>query len=85
MYRIDSIYIHEYSSGDTVYVDRYRDRVRYRTLHTCDTVYQTREQIRTLPPERYTPRAVKILAYIGGIALLLLVIRCVIQCIMKNV
>lgn len=62
-----------------MYIDRYRDRIRYRTLHTCDTVYQTREQVRTLPPERYTPRAVKILVYIGGVALLLLALRVAIR------
>ena len=57
-YHCDSIFVREYTRGDTVYLNR-------------------EVQIQ-LPPERYVPRAVKVLAWIGGAAiglLLLWVIR----------
>lgn len=69
-YHRDSIYIHEYTRGDTVYLDRWRDRWRERTITRTDTVYQDREVTVQLPPEKYIPRAVRCLAWIGGIAIL---------------
>ena len=77
-YHRDSIFVREYTRGDTVYLDRWRDRWRERTLTRTDTVWQDREVRIQLPPERYVPRAVKVLAWIGGAAiglLLLWVIR----------
>lgn len=77
-YHRDSIFVREYTRGDTVYLDRWRDRWRERALTRTDTVWQDREVRIQLPPERYVPRAVKVLAWIGGAAiglLLLWVIR----------
>lgn len=56
----DSIYIREYARGDTVYVDRIRDRWKERlvvmtdTLIRCDTVVQHIETPATIP--RYYKR-----------------------------
>ena len=69
-YHRDSIYIREYIRGDTVYLDRWRDRYRDRIITRTDTIYQDREIVIQLPPERYVPRAVRWLAWIGGIAIL---------------
>lgn len=69
-YRRDSIYIHEYTRGDTVYLDRWRDRYRDRIITRTDTIYQDKEIIVHSPPEKYVPRIVKCLAYIGVAAIL---------------
>ena len=66
----DSIYIREYIRGDTIYIDRWRDRWREKTVIRTDTVYQDKEIVVHSPPERYVPRAVRCLAWIGGIAIL---------------
>ena len=68
-YHRDSIYIREYTRGDTIYLDRWRDRWREKTVIRTDTVYQDKATIIQLPPERYVPRAVRCLAWIGGIAI----------------
>ena len=69
-YNRDSIYIREYIRGDTIYIDRWRDRWREKTVIRTDTVYQDKEIVVHSPPERYVPRAVRCLAWIGGIAIL---------------
>ena len=68
-YHHDSIYIREYIRGDTVYLDRWHDRWHERVVIRNDTVYQDKETVIQLPPERYVPRAVRCLAWIGGIAI----------------
>ena len=35
----DSIYVHEFMQGDTVYVTKYRDRWRDKVVNRTDTVY----------------------------------------------
>ena len=72
---MDSIIIREYIRGDTVYRDRWHERCSERLLLRTDTVYQTREVVVRSPPERYTPPPVKYLAWIGAIALFLLILR----------
>jgi len=74
-YHRDSIFVREYTRGDTVYLDRWRDRWRERTLTRTDTVYQDREVQIQLPPERYVPRAVKSLAWTGAAAIVFLLFR----------
>ena len=74
-YHRDSIFVREYTRGDTVYLDRWRDRWRERTLTRTDTVYQDREVQIQLPPERYVPRAVKSLAWTGAAAIAFLLFR----------
>lgn len=64
----DSIYIREYIRGDTIYIDRWRDRWREKTVIRTDTVYQDKETI-ILPPEKYVPKTIKWLAYIGVAAI----------------
>jgi len=56
--------------GESHWHTEYRNRVVTKT----DTVYCDREVEIQLPPERYVPRAVKGLAYIGGAAILLLLL-----------
>lgn len=74
-YHRDSIYIREYTRGDTVYLDRWRDRWRDRVVIRNDTVYQDKKTMIQLPPERYIPRAVRFLAWIGAFAIFALLLR----------
>lgn len=74
-YHRDSIFVREYTRGDTVYLDRWRDRWHERTLTRTDTVYQDREVQIQLPPERYVPRAVKSLVWTGAAAIAFLLFR----------
>ena len=70
----DSIYIREYIRGDTVYLDRWRDRWRERILTHTDTIYQDKEVIIHSPPEKYVPKTIKWLAYIGAAAIIALLL-----------
>ncbi len=74
-YHRDSIYIREYTRGDTIYLDRWRDKWRERVVIRNDTVYQDKEVQIQLPPERYVPRTVKCLAWIGAFAVFALLLR----------
>lgn len=74
-YHRDSIYIREYTSGDTIYLDRWRDRWRERVVIKNDTVYQDKETVVQLPPERYIPRAVRFFAWIGAFAVFAILLR----------
>ena len=51
----DSIYVHEFTQGDTVYVTKYRDRWRDKVVNRCDTVYVQP----TIPPDKPIPRFYK--------------------------
>ncbi len=51
----DSIYVHEFMQGDTVYVTKYRDRWRDKIVNRCDTVYVQP----TIPPDKPIPRFYK--------------------------
>ena len=70
----DSIYVHEFMQGDTVYVTKYRDRWRDKVVNRTDTVYVQP----TIPPDKPIPRFYKdctwgffilILLLLGRIAL----------------
>ncbi len=74
-YHRDSIYIREYSLGDTVYIDRWRDRWLERLVIRNDTIYQDRKVIIHSPPEKYIPRIVKWLAWVGVSATIALLLR----------
>lgn len=39
---LDSVYLHEYSRGETIFVERTRWLTRYRDRHTTDTMYRSR-------------------------------------------
>lgn len=39
---LDSVYLHEYSRGETIFVERTRWLTRYRDRHTTDTLYRSR-------------------------------------------
>lgn len=72
----DSIRIHE--RGDTVFFDRWH--TKYIERIRIDTLYQSRVDSVAVPypvekivKERYTPKAVKVLAWIGGTVLVGLV------------
>ena len=70
----DSIYVHEFMQGDTVYVTKYRDRWRDKIVNRCDTMYIQP----TIPPDKPIPRFYKdctigfwflLLTLLGSIAL----------------
>ena len=69
--------VREYVKGDTVYVDRWRDRVCGRMSVHTDTVYQIREMTVVMPLERYVPKPVKWLTWIGVGAIVLLLLSIV--------
>ncbi len=73
-YHRDSIYIREYTRGDTVYLDRWRDRWHERVVIRNDTIYQNKEIVVHSPPEKYVPRIVKWLAYTGTAAIITLLL-----------
>lgn len=71
----DSIFIREYTRGDTIYRDRWHDRWHEKVVIRADTLYQDREIIVHSPPEKYIPPIVKWLAYIGAAALVIILLR----------
>ena len=73
-YHRDSIYIREYTRGDTVYLDRWRDRWREKVVIRTDTIYQDRETVVHSPPEKYVPKIVKWLACIGAVTIIALLL-----------
>ncbi len=78
-YHRDSIFVREYTRGDTVYLDRWRDRWRERTLTRTDTVYQDREVQIQIPPERYVPRFYTYGTMVGVLAVIWLIVRMVLK------
>ena len=40
---------------DTVFVHRWHTDIRYSIKHHTDTIYQDKETVVTLPPEKYIP------------------------------
>ena len=78
-YHRDSIFVREYTRGDTVYLDRWRDRWRERTLTRTDTVYQDREVQIQLPPERYVPRFYTYGTMVGVLTVIWLIVRMVLK------
>ena len=78
-YHRDSIYIREYTRGDTVYLDRWRDRWRERVIVRTDTVYQDHEIVVRPPLKRYVPPFYKYGTMIGMLMVLWLIVRIVIQ------
>lgn len=78
-YHRDSIFVREYTRGDTVYLDRWRDRWHERTLTRTDTVYQDREVVIQLPPERYVPRFYTYGTMVGVLAVIWLIVRMVLK------
>ena len=74
-YHRDSIYIREYIRGDTIYIDHWRDKYHDRIITRTDTIYQDKEIVIHSPPERYVPRTVRWLAWIGFFAILAILLR----------
>lgn len=58
-------------SGESRWHTEWRERVVIKN----DTVYQDKETVVQLPPERYVPRAVKVLAWIGAFTVFALLLR----------
>lgn len=59
IYHHDSIYLHDSMAvamvHDTVFVHRWHTDIRYSIKHHTDTIYQDKETVITLPPEKYIP------------------------------
>lgn len=59
IYHHDSIYLHDSMAvaivRDTVYIHKWHTDIRYSIKHHTDTIYQNKETVITLPPEKYIP------------------------------
>ena len=59
VYHHDSIYLHDSMAvaivHDTVYIHKWHTDIRYSIKHHTDTIYQDKETLITLPPEKYIP------------------------------
>lgn len=59
IYHHDSIYLHDSMAvaimHDTVFVHKWHTDIRYSIKHHTDTIYQAKETVITLPPEKYIP------------------------------
>lgn len=59
IYHHDSIYLHDSMAvamaHDTVFVHKWHTDIRYSIKHHTDTIYQDKETVVTLPPEKYIP------------------------------
>ena len=59
IYHHDSIYLHDSMAvaimHDTVFVHKWHTDIRYSIKHHTDTIYQDKETLITLPPEKYIP------------------------------
>ena len=77
IYLHDSTYIHE--KGDTIFFEKWHTKFVEKFVHdttyvaTHDTIPQPYE-VEKIVKEKYTPKLVKILAWVGGIALAILII-----------
>ena len=75
----DSIYVRDSIfvrlKNDTVFIDRWHNLWRDRTVATTDTVYKDKEVLVQLPPERYVPWLYRVALYVCIALVLLIVIR----------
>lgn len=59
VYHHDSIFLHDSMAvaimHDTVFVHKWHTDIRYSIKHHTDTIYQDKETLITLPPEKYIP------------------------------
>jgi hypothetical protein len=69
----DSIFVR--LKNDTVFIDRWHNLWRDRTVATTDTVYKDKEVLVQLPPERYIPWLYRVALYVCIALVLLIVIR----------
>ena len=69
----DSIFVR--LKNDTVFIDRWHNLWRDRTVATTDTLYRDREVVVQLPPERYVPWLYRVALYVCIALVLLIVIR----------
>ena len=69
----DSIFVR--LKNDTVFIDRWHNLWRDRTVATTDTVYKDKEVLVQLPPERYVPWLYRVALYVCIALVLLIVIR----------
>ncbi len=83
-YRRDSIFVREYTRGDTVYIDRWRDRWQERVVERKDTVFIDRKEVVREKGERYVPAVVRWLAWLGGLTIAYCAARIGIKLIIKN-
>ena len=69
----DSIFVR--LKNDTVFIDRWHNLWRDRTVATTDTVYKDKEVLVQLPPERYVPWLYRVALYVCIALVLIIVIR----------
>ena len=69
----DSVFVR--LKNDTVFIDRWHNLWRDRTVATTDTVYKDKEVLVQLPPERYVPWLYRVALYVCIALVLLIIIR----------
>ena len=69
----DSIFVR--LKNDTVFIDRWHNLWRDRTVATTDTVYKDKEVLVQLPPERYVPWLYRVALYVCIALVLYIIIR----------
>lgn len=87
IYHHDSIYLHDSMAvaivRDTVFVHKWHTDIRYSIKHHTDTIYQDKETVITLPPEKYIPPfyrwCTRVLIIVVCCLILYIAIRLVIQ------
>ena len=87
IYHHDSIYLHDSMAvamvHDTVFVHRWHTDIRYSIKHHTDTIYQDKETVITLPPEKYIPPFYKWCARILIIAICCILAYLVLRLVIK--
>ena len=87
IYHHDSIYLHDSMAvamvHDTVFVHRWHTYIRSSIKHHTDTIYQDKETVITLPPEKYIPPFYKWCARILIIAICCILAYLVLRLVIK--
>lgn len=84
----DSVYRHDSMAvavfRDTVFVERWHRDVRYKIQAQTDTIWQDKEVVVTLPPERYVPQFYKWCAWIVLAMVVYIIVRVAVRVYLRR-